>query len=97
MRNIYNALTDTMVAFRDTLESRVIPDPMVRTRWRVQIIDREIPNSLLEVEVLNLEGDPVGCVLEQTNLPRTTVARFLRLFMESLDSSFRPPGGSPTA
>jgi hypothetical protein len=50
----------------------------------------------MEIEILELEGDAVGCVLERTNIPLRTLQRFMNRLMENLDDDPRsPPGGEP--
>jgi hypothetical protein len=94
MRNLHNALADTLARFQPQLNWRILPDPDVSTRWRVQVWDSE--ESLLEVEILNLEGDAVGCVLQRNNISFRTMQRFMNTLMDNLeDVANRPPGGEP--
>ena len=94
MRNLHNALADTLARVQPQLNWRILPDPDVPTRWRVQVWDSE--ESLLEVEILNLEGDAVGCVLQRNNISFRTMQRFMNTLMDNLeDVANRPPGGEP--
>ncbi len=94
MRNIHNALADTLVRFQPRLNWRILPDPDLQTRWRIQVWIGE--ESLLEAEILDLEGDAVGCVLERRNISFRTMQRFMDTLMQNLDESRSPPGGEPT-
>jgi hypothetical protein len=95
MRNIDNALADTLVRFQPRLNWRILPDGDLPNRWRIQVWNGE--DSLLETEILNLEGDAVGCVLQRRNISFRTMQRFMDTLMHNLDErSPHPPGGEPT-
>jgi hypothetical protein len=96
MRNIHNALADTLTRFQPQLNWRILPDGDIPNRWRVQVWHTE--ESLLEAEILNLEGDAVGCVLERRNISFRTMQRFMDTLMHNLDERppNSPPGGEPT-
>lgn len=95
MRNLDNALADTLARFQPRLNWRILPDGDVTSRWRVQVWHTE--ESMLEVEILNLEGDAVGCVLDRRNISFRTMQRFMDTLMDNLDDlpNRRPPGGEP--
>lgn len=97
MRTLDNALSDTLSSFVAHLDARILPDPDLETRWRIQVEDRQAPGSLLEVEILNLHGEAVGCVLQRTQIPFRTMRRFMNRLMDALDDGASPPGGSPRA
>jgi len=97
MRTIDNALSDTLGSFVAHLDARILPDPDLETRWRIQVEDRQTPGSLLEVEILNLNGEAVGCVLQRTQIPFRTMRRFMNRLIAALDDGGSPPGGSPRA
>jgi hypothetical protein len=97
MRTLDNALSDTLESFTAHLDARILPDPDLETRWRIQVEDRQAPGSLLEVEILNLNGEAVGCVLQRTQIPFRTMRRFMNRLMDALDDAPSPPGGSPRA
>ena len=94
MKNLDNALADTLARFQPVLNWRILPDGDLNCRWRVQVWHEE--DSLLEVEILNLEGDAVGCVLQRKNISFRTMQRFMDTLMHNLDDApNRPPGGEP--
>jgi len=95
MRNLANALADTLERFRPQLNWRILPDGDLDTRWRVQVWTDE--DTLLELEVLNLEGTPVGCVLDRRNISFRTMQRFMTTLMDNLEDEMpnHPPGGEP--
>jgi hypothetical protein len=95
MRNLHNALADTLVHFQPQLNWRILPDADLTTRWRVQVWTGE--NSHLEVEVLEIDGDAVGCVLDRRNISFRTMQRFMDTLMENLEDALpnHPPGGEP--
>ncbi len=85
MKNIHNAVSDVVSALRGDIESKVIQDENVPTRWRVQIRDRQIEGSILEIEVLILEdSEPAACVLRHEKISHRVLTRFMDLLMESL-------------
>jgi hypothetical protein len=94
MRNLHNALADTLERFHPQLSWRILPDPDINTRWRIEIW-RDA--SRLELEILDLDGEAVGCVLSRANFPFRSMRAFMNTLMDSLDASPHPPGGSPTA
>lgn len=94
MRNLHNALADTLARFQPALNWRILPDPDLNTRWRIQVWEAE--DSVLDVEILNLDGTPVGCVLNRKNIPFRTMQRFMDTLMDNLDEdAVRPPGDEP--
>jgi hypothetical protein len=94
MRNVENALADTLTRFQPQLDWRVLPDGDLNCRWRVQVWAGE--DVHLEVEVLEIEGEAVGCVLERRNISFRILQRFMDTLMDNLeDRPNRPPGGEP--
>jgi hypothetical protein len=95
MRNIHNALADTLTRFQPQLNWRILPDGDLNARWRIQVWTEE--ESLLEVEVLDLDGTPVGCVLDRRNISYRTMQRFMNTLMDNLEDEPNggPPGGEP--
>jgi hypothetical protein len=94
MRNLHNALADTLAHFHPQLNWRILPDADLDARWRIQVWHGE--DSRLEVEILNLEGDAVGCVLERKNISSRIMHRFMDRLMNALDEDAQsPPGGEP--
>ncbi len=96
MRNIHNALADTLDRFQPRLNWRILPDGDLNCRWKIQVWNGD--DSLLEAEILDLEGDAVGCVLERKNISFRTMQRFMDTLMRNLDEGQpnSPPGGEPT-
>jgi hypothetical protein len=97
MRDLHNALADTLERFQPQLNWRILPDADIANRWRIQVWSQD--DSLLEVEILDLEGTPVGCVLQRKHIPLRTMRRFMDTLLDALDEDDgrRPPGGSPVA
>ena len=95
MRNLHNALADTLTRFQPQLNWRILPDADMDTRWRIQVWTGE--NSVLEVEVLDIDGTAVGCVLDRRNISFRTMQRFMDTLMNNLEDSLpnHPPGGEP--
>lgn len=95
MRNLHNALADTLDRFQPRLNWRILPDPDLTTRWRIQVWYGD--ESLLETEILELDGEAVGCVLQRRNISFRTMQRFMDTLMQNLDDepNGSPPGGGP--
>jgi expansin (peptidoglycan-binding protein) len=53
-------------------------------RWVVQVRNQDIPNTLLEFEVLRIDGQYVSCVLQKVNVGRRVMFRFMNKFMNDL-------------
>jgi hypothetical protein len=94
MRNLHNALADTLTRFQPQLNWRILPDGDLNTRWRIQVWSHD--DSLLEVEILNLDGVPVGCVLDRRNISFRTMQHFMNTLLDNLEEMPNsPPGGDP--
>lgn len=85
MKNIHNAVSDTLDYYNGRLTATVHDDPNVPTRWRIEVRHNEVPNALLEIEMLELEGDWVGCVLQKVNVGRRSMALFMDILFEHLE------------
>ncbi len=85
MRNIDNAVSDALAHYNGRITARIIEDPNVQDRWRVEIRHVQVPDALLEIEILNLENEPIACVLQKVNVGRRSMFRFMDLLMEYLE------------
>lgn len=87
MRNIHNALADTLeiLDIRNTFTS-VLQDPNDSECWRVSLysLDHENRDVVLEVEVIDRINGPVGAVLFRKNIGRRSMARFMNTLMEKV-------------
>jgi hypothetical protein len=82
MRNIHNAVSDVMEHFNGEMNTRIIADPDIHNRWRIEVTKDD---SLLDIEVLLLDDTPIACVLQRRNVGRRVMNRFMDLLMEYLD------------
>lgn len=85
MKNIHNALSDTLDYYNGRLTATVHDDPNVPSRWRIEVRHTQIPNVLLEIEMLELEGEWVGCVLQKVNVGRRSMNFFMDVLMDYLE------------
>ena len=85
MRNIYNAVSDVLEHVNGEIESKVHEDPNVANRWRIEVKNTAVQDSLLEIEILLLENEPVACVLQRRHIGRRVMTRFMDLLMDYLE------------
>lgn len=85
MRNIYNAVSDVLEHINGDIDSSIHEDPNVPNRWRIQIKNRQVQDSLLEVEILVLDNEPIGCVLQRRHVGRRVMNRIMDLLMDYLE------------
>lgn len=87
MRNIHNALSDVVCSCKNaTLEYDIVEDIPEETRWIVNVYNRNVPNSLLQFEVIDDNGIPKCCVLQQMNIPFRSMSRFMNRLVDELDN-----------
>lgn len=52
--------------------------------WVIDVTNRDIPNTLLQIEILSNEDGYNGCVLQKVNVGRRVMERFMNKFMNRL-------------
>lgn len=104
MRNIHNAVTDTMdiLNMNDSVLTVVRLDPVNNHRWllRFQSRDNALVRSFMEVEVIEEDdGDATVCVLRRYNVGRGAMIRIMDTLVRELDDAPRlgQPWGQPPA
>lgn len=85
MRNIDNAISDVLTHYNGNITARIVADPNVPDRWRIEVRHVGAPDALLEIEVLNLENEPVACVLQKVNVGRRSMNKFMDLLVDYLE------------
>ena len=85
MRNIDNAISDVLEHYNGRITTRIVEDPNVPQRWRIEVRHVQVPDALLEIEILNLENEPIACVLQKVNVGRRSMNRFMDLLMDYLE------------
>jgi len=87
MRNIHNALSDTLdtLNIRDTM-TRILRDPNDPDCWRISLysLDHDNRDVVLEVEVIDRNNGPVGAVLFRKNVGRRSMSRFMDTLMDKV-------------
>lgn len=87
MRNIHNALSDTLEALRiQDAHTSILRDPNDSQCWRVSFyaLDEENRDVVLEVEVIDRENGPVGTVLFRKNMGRNLMTLFMDTLMDKV-------------
>jgi hypothetical protein len=87
MRNIHNALSDTLESLGiSNAHTSILRDPNDPACWRVSLytLDEENRDVVLEVEVIDRENGPVGTVLFRRNVGRRSMARFMDTLMDKV-------------
>lgn len=87
MRNIDNAISDVLTHYNGNVTARIITDPNVPERWRIEVRHLQAEDAFLEIEVLNLDNEPVACVLQKVNVGRRSMNHFMDLLMDYLDDN----------
>lgn len=87
MRNLHNALSDTLevLGIRDAHTS-ILRDPNDQDCWRISLyaLDHENRDVLLEVEIIDRNNGPVGTVMFRRNLGRQSMTRFMNTLMDKV-------------
>lgn len=83
MKNIHNALSDVLEHYNGHLTAQVVEEQ--ENRWKIQVRHLQVPNSLLEFEILEIDNEPVGCVLQRINIGRRSMNRFMDLLLDALE------------
>ncbi len=87
MRNIHNALSDTLEALRiRDAHTSILQDPNDPACWRVSLyaLDQDNRDVVLEVEVIDRENGPVGTVLFRKNMGRHSMTLFMNTLMDKV-------------
>jgi hypothetical protein len=87
MRNLYNALSDTLETLNILdAHTSILRDPNDPACWRVSLytLDHENRDVVLEVEVVDRENGPVGAVLFRRNIGRYSMTRFMNTLMDKV-------------
>ncbi len=87
MRNIHNALSDTLETLRiEGVHTSILQDPNDPQCWRVSLyaLDEENRDVVLEVEVIDRENGPVGSVLFRKNMGRHSMTLFMNTLMKKV-------------
>ena len=87
MRNIHNALSDTLEALNiNGVHTSILRDPNDPACWRVSLytLDHENRDVILEVEVIDRENGPVGTVLFRKNMGRHSMTLFMNTLMDKV-------------
>lgn len=95
MRNIDNALQDTLDTMGIARHIHSYIREMGPTQWRVVIRHNQISGSLLEVEITHDEdGDPIGAVLQRVRISERTMNVFMDTFLDFLEDWEDEDGGT---
>jgi hypothetical protein len=82
MRSLDNALTDVQSKYKGMTYEIAQNSP---TQWTVTVYNECAPGSYLKIEVLDVEGTATACVLEQHNVGRRSMTRFMNRLMDALE------------
>lgn len=69
---------------KGNIHHSVTRDDTQEARWVVQVRNQDIPNTLLEFEILRVDETYVGCVLQKVNVGRSVMVRFMDKLMDEL-------------
>lgn len=100
-RSVHNAVSDVLseLGMTNTVEETIEQDVQNPGRWLVTFTSRpgSLTVSMLEVEVLENNGNPAACVLSSVNVLRHKLTLIMDLLMERLwePRSSQPSEQSP--
>jgi hypothetical protein len=84
MDSITESVQHVVSQLKGNIQYNVLRDNDAEARWVVQVRNQDIPNTLLEFEVLRMDGQYVSCVLQKVNVGRRVMFRFMNKFMNDL-------------
>lgn len=86
MKNIHNALSQVVELYKqDTIDYEVVQHLVDDGLYIVNIYNRTAPNSVLQVEVIDDNGVPKCCVLQNMNVGRRSMVRFMNRLVDALE------------
>jgi len=86
MDSITESVQHVVAKLKGNIDYTVARDNDTEARWLVQVRNRDIPNTLLEFEVLRIDDQYVSCVLQKVNVGRSVMVRIMNTFMHELTS-----------
>jgi hypothetical protein len=84
MDSITESVQHVVAQLKGNIDYTVARDNDAEARWLVQVRNRDIPNTLLEFEVLRIDDQYVSCVLQKVNVGRSVMVRIMNTFMHEL-------------
>jgi hypothetical protein len=84
MDSITESVQHVVSQLKGNIDYTVARDNDAEARWLVQVRNRDIPNTLLEFEVLRIDDQYVSCVLQKVNVGRSVMVRIMNKFMYEL-------------
>ena len=84
MKNIHNAVADTVEYYDGLLTANVTED--LDNRWKIEVRNIQRPNVFLEIEILLIDNEPIGCVLQKVNVSRRSMGMFMDVLMDFLEN-----------
>ena len=86
MKNVHNALSDVVSMYAsNVLDYDVVQHIPEDQLWIVNVYNKDIPGSLLQIEVIDDEGVPKCSVLQKVNVGRKSMFKFMNRFVDALD------------
>lgn len=85
MRNLHNALSDTLEVLQiQDVHTSILRDPNDGDCWRISLytLDHDNRDVVLEVEIIDRVNGPVGAVLFRRNVGRRSMSRFMNVLMD---------------
>jgi hypothetical protein len=87
MKNVNNALTDVASMYMNNcIEYDILSHNEQDGSWIVNVYNRDTCGSLLQIEVIDDDGIPKCCVLQNINVGRRSMVRFMNRLVDVLDS-----------
>lgn len=84
MDSITESVQHVVSQLKGNIDYTVSRDNDAEARWVVQVRNRDIPNTLLEFEVLRIDDEYVSCLLQKVNVGRRVMVRVMNKFMHEL-------------
>ena len=84
MDSITESVQHVVSQLKGNIDYTVARDNDAEARWLVQVRNRDIPNTLLEFEVLRIDDQYVSCVLQKVNVGLSVMVRIMNKFMYEL-------------
>ena len=86
MKNVHNAFSTVVSKYKNNvIEYDVITENPNESLWIVNVYNRDAPDSLLQIEVLEDDGIPICCVLQKVNVGCRSMVQFMTRLMDALE------------
>jgi hypothetical protein len=85
MKNVDNALSGVVDSYGNSLSYNIVQYLPEDHLWTVNVHNRNVPGSLLQIEIIDDKGIPKCCVLQKINVGRRSMFQFMNRLVDALE------------